>query len=100
MSAAGVNTNAYYYTVQASASGYFNGGSNATVNANETTNLNFYLVSIGYGGVEGTAINALTGLPVPGVSVDVGNDYGGNHRIQRGVFHWSDNAQHGQHPHL
>ncbi|HEY3857241.1 MAG TPA: hypothetical protein VGO67_22895, partial [Verrucomicrobiae bacterium] len=70
----GSTTNAYYF-VQSYADGYFSGGSNIIVYANETTNIVIYLLREGFGGISGATVDALTGLPVPGVSV-TGNNFG------------------------
>jgi uncharacterized repeat protein (TIGR01451 family) len=57
--------------VSASANGYFGSGSNVVVNAGQTATQNFYLLRMGYGGVKGTVLNALTGVPVAGVYVSI-----------------------------
>jgi uncharacterized repeat protein (TIGR01451 family) len=69
-------TNANYYAV-AEANNYFDSESNVIVNANQTTTQNFNLLRIGNGAVQGTVLNAATGLPVSGVYVSIANAYTG-----------------------
>ena len=55
--------------VYTQANNYFGSSSNVVVDAGETSTLNFNLLRIAYGVVEGTVLNAATGLPVAGVSI-------------------------------
>ncbi|HEX3716587.1 MAG TPA: hypothetical protein VH595_01355 [Verrucomicrobiae bacterium] len=68
----GTTTNAGNYVI-ASATGYFTVGSNIEVYANEATTLDFYLLRTGYGYIQGTVVDSVSGLPVPGVSMGIPN---------------------------
>ncbi len=64
----GTTTNANI-AVYAQANNYFESYSNVVVDAGEASALNFNLLRVGYGAVEGTVLNAATGLPVAGVYI-------------------------------
>jgi uncharacterized repeat protein (TIGR01451 family) len=68
----GATTNSTF-TVYAEANNYFESASNVTVNAGETSTQDFNLLRIAYGEIEGTVLNAATGLPVAGVYVNIAN---------------------------
>jgi uncharacterized repeat protein (TIGR01451 family) len=67
-----LQTNQGFY-LEASATGYFQNASNVVVDANETNMQNIYLLRIGYGGIQGTVLNATTFQPVSNVLVIAGN---------------------------